>query len=117
MPLTYTQQPQKQTIKDRKKREGNNSTVRERALPGTLTDFSVLFQLMLTYRMPMMVSESLVLYHWMDCTVYYYCPRCHSLLEREFLAYCSQCGQCLNWRHYRKTKQIYHPSFKRSARK
>jgi hypothetical protein len=25
------------------------------------------------------------------------CPRCDALLEREYMAYCSRCGQCLDW--------------------
>jgi len=33
---------------------------------------------------------------------YYVCPRCGITLEREFMAYCDRCGQCLDWKGYRK---------------
>ncbi|MCD7756151.1 MAG: hypothetical protein LUJ09_07490 [Firmicutes bacterium] len=33
---------------------------------------------------------------------YYVCPRCGVSLEREFMAYCDRCGQCLGWeQHHR----------------
>ena len=25
------------------------------------------------------------------------CPRCTETLDREYMAYCDRCGQCLNW--------------------
>ena len=31
-------------------------------------------------------------------TSYYLCPKCGILLEREFVHYCDECGQKLNWR-------------------
>ena len=34
-------------------------------------------------------------------TSYYICPRCNVTMEREFIAYCDRCGQCLNWKNYR----------------
>jgi hypothetical protein len=81
-------------------------TVRERRRSGNLTDFSVYFQVMLTYRVPMKVEELLIFPRWPQDASYYRCPRCQELLEREFLAYCANCGQCLDWREYRKVKQI-----------
>ena len=80
-------------------------TVRERERSGTLTDSSVCFQLMLTYRIPMRVETAAILPRWHRDEIYYHCPRCQGLLEREFLSYCSSCGQCLDWNGYRKAKR------------
>lgn len=79
--------------------------VRERERSGTLTDLSVLFQLMITYRIPMAVNGVFVLRHFPKDQVYYRCPRCQQLLEREYVAYCSRCGQCLEWHSNRNIKQ------------
>ena len=51
-----------------------------------------------SYRTPMQVSK-LRKYR---TTVYYICPRCSITMEREFMAYCDRCGQCLSWKNYRK---------------
>ena len=80
-------------------------TVRERERSGTLTDSSVCFQLMLTYRIPMRVENAVIISRWPRDDIYYRCPRCQILLEREFLSYCSSCGQCLDWNGYRKAKR------------
>ena len=80
-------------------------TVRERERSSTLADYSVCFQLMLTYRIPMRVETAVILPHWPHDNLYYRCPRCQRLLEREFLSYCSSCGQCLDWQSYRKAKR------------
>ena len=82
-------------------------TVRERTRIGTLTDISVLFRLMMTYRVPMMVKNAIVFKRWPEDDIYYRCPRCQKLLEREFMDYCPCCGQCLDWREYRKAKRVY----------
>ena len=79
--------------------------VREQEQSGTLTDLSVLFQLMITYRIPMAVNGVFVLRHFPEDHVYYRCPRCQQLLEREYVAYCSRCGQCLEWHSKRNIKQ------------
>ena len=50
------------------------------------------------YRTPMQVTH-LRKYR---TTSYYICPRCNVTMEREFTAYCDRCGQCLNWKNYRK---------------
>ena len=82
-------------------------TVRERERTGTLTDISVLFRLMVTYRVPMMVKNAVVFKRWPEDEIYYRCPRCQKMLEREFMGYCPCCGQCLDWREYRKAKLVY----------
>lgn len=84
--------------------------VREQTQSGTLTAFSVFFQLLMTYRMPMMVQDVMVFHRFPENDIYYRCPRCQMLLEREFMVYCSRCGQCLDWHDYRKAKRTYvHP--------
>lgn len=49
------------------------------------------------YRIPMQVTHLRKFCN----TSYYVCPRCNITMEREFMAYCDQCGQCLGWKHYR----------------
>ena len=51
-----------------------------------------------SYRVPMPVTK-LRKYR---STSYYICPRCNITMEREFMAYCDRCGQCLNWKDYKK---------------
>lgn len=51
-----------------------------------------------SYRTPMRVTQ-LKKYR---ATAYYICPRCNITMEREFMAYCDRCGQCLCWKNYRK---------------
>ena len=82
--------------------------VREQTNMRTLADFSVFFQLLMTYRVPMMVKDMVSFYHFPEDDAYYRCPRCQELLPREFMAYCDRCGQCLDWREYRKAKCTYH---------
>ena len=81
--------------------------VKEQAQSGTLTAFSVFFQLLMTYRVPMMVQDVMVFCRFPENDIYYRCPRCQRLLEREFMVHCSRCGQCLDWHDYRKAKQTY----------
>lgn len=79
--------------------------VREQARPSTLTDFSAFFQLLMTYRVPMKVKAATIFPQFPLDDIYYHCPRCQRLLDREFMAYCDCCGQCLDWRDYRKVKR------------
>ncbi len=57
-----------------------------------------------SYRLPMLVTE-LDVYKNLDS--YYVCPRCRIPLEREFVAYCDRCGQCLNWAEYKKARLVF----------
>jgi hypothetical protein len=82
-------------------------TVREQERSGTLADTSACFQLMLTYRIPMRVETAVIRPHWPRDSINYCCPRCQILLEREFLSYCSSCGQCLDWHSYGKVKRTH----------
>ena len=81
--------------------------VREQANMRTLADFSVFFQLLMTYRTPMMVDEAILYPKAFGYNIYYCCPRCQNTLERDFVAYCDRCGQCLNWRDYQKARRTY----------
>lgn len=81
--------------------------VREPANMRTLADFSAFFYLLLSYRVPMTVRDLMAFRQARGKDSYYICPRCQELLEREFIAYCSRCGQCLNWRNYWKAKRTY----------
>ena len=47
-----------------------------------------------SYRAPMTITH-LRAY---STASYYMCPRCNTSLDREYMAYCDCCGQCLNWR-------------------
>ena len=55
-----------------------------------------------SYRTPMLVTH-LRKYR---TTAYYICPRCSITMEREFMAYCDRCGQCLDWKNYKKVALI-----------
>lgn len=81
--------------------------VREQANMRTLTDFSVFFQLLMTYRVPMMVDEAIIYRKAFTDDLYYRCPRCQTFLARDFMAYCDRCGQCLNWSDYKKARRKY----------
>ena len=82
--------------------------VREQANMRTLTDFSAFFQLLMTYRTPMMVDKAVIIRKAFYDDLYYCCPRCQIFLARDFMAYCDRCGQCLDWSEYRKAKCTYH---------
>ena len=81
--------------------------VREQANMRTLTDFSVFFHLLMTYRAPMMVDEAIIYRKAFTDDLYYRCPRCQTFLARDFMAYCDRCGQCLDWRDYQKARRTY----------
>ncbi len=57
-----------------------------------------------SYRRPMPVTELIV---FCSGSGYYRCPRCGCTMEREFMAYCDRCGQCLNWRQHKKAHCTY----------
>ncbi len=57
----------------------------------------------LSFRHPMAVTEIKVLGN----TGYYVCPYCLLTMEREFMAFCDRCGQCLDWKLYKKARIVY----------
>ena len=48
----------------------------------------------ISYRIPLPVTEVVV---FRSGDGYSVCPRCDSLLDREYMGYCNCCGQCLGW--------------------
>lgn len=50
------------------------------------------------YRSPMAIRQMRILSGY----VFYMCPQCGVTLDREFVSYCDRCGQCLDWKGYRK---------------
>ena len=60
----------------------------------------------LSYRVPKRVRKCILL----NDSLYAVCPRCGVSIERDYVAYCSRCGQMLNWvgyelRAWRKIRQ------------
>lgn len=66
------------------------------------------FMSLASYRFAMSVTELMVFETWQRKDYYYVCPRCGITLEREFMACCDRCGQCLDWKGYKRAK-IVHP--------
>ncbi|MCD8126177.1 MAG: hypothetical protein LUD82_01480 [Clostridiales bacterium] len=52
----------------------------------------------LRYRLPMTVRDTICYGDCRRMEEYCVCPRCGAVLEREFMAYCTGCGQKLDWR-------------------
>ena len=81
-------------------------TVRDRSR-GTLAVFlSRVFE-NFSYRTPRMVTQLRVIMEICGETGFYVCPRCDISLDREFMAYCNNCGQKLDWRNYEQAIAIY----------
>ena len=53
-----------------------------------------LFIKAVSYRIPLSVTKIIV---YADNTAYPLCPRCDSAIERDYVFFCDQCGQKLNW--------------------
>jgi len=82
-----------------------------RKLPTILSVFPVL-----TYRFPMSVRELMIFPDTINEYSAYVCPRCGITMEREFMAYCDRCGQCLDWKWHAQAKIVYPGKKKRRAR-
>lgn len=63
------------------------------------------------YRKPMRIKEILVipgkLYEFNTQNTYPICPKCEIPIEYDFQKYCTHCGQCLSWVHYKDAKIRY----------
>jgi len=68
-----------------------------------------LFTEAIAYRVPLPVTKVIV---YADNTAYPICPRCASALEREYVFFCDQCGQKLNWNLFEYAR-VVRPGFKR----
>ncbi len=55
-------------------------------------------QIDVSYRLPMRVKEAV--YYSKAKTRYPVCPSCQISFEREYINFCDNCGQCLNWEDY-----------------
>ena len=71
------------------------------------------FEEALQYRTPMRVREIMVFPDMRGRPAFAVCPRCGITMEREYMSYCDRCGQCLNWRDFKKAAIIY-PGSERS---
>ena len=60
------------------------------------------------YRNAMQVKEVLIckgrMYEFNEGNAYPICPRCGISIEYDYQKYCSNCGQKLSWRGYRKAR-------------
>lgn len=61
----------------------------------------------LQYRRPMRVREIMVFPAIRGTPGLAVCPRCRTTMEREYMAYCDRCGQCLDWHGYKQAAVIY----------
>ncbi len=59
------------------------------------------------YRLPMEVSEVHVFHAAFGETGYPVCPRCGRTMEREYMSFCSRCGQRLDWVNYEFARITY----------
>lgn len=101
--LKETNRPRLHTVGTRRQRTEEISAEQT----GNQPDFFLFFQLLLAYHVPMLVKDALVLCSWSAENIFYHCPRCQQILEREFVAHCSQCGQSLDWSEYENAKITY----------
>ena len=65
--------------------------------------------LTVSYRIPLPVTEVLVLAHGDNYPI---CPRCDYTIEREYMNYCDRCGQRLGWAIYDFAVEIPAPRYK-----
>lgn len=68
-----------------------------------------LFIKVVSYRIPLPVTKVIV---YADDTAYPICPRCESAIEREYVFFCDQCGQKLNWDLFEYAR-VVRPGFRR----
>lgn len=78
-------------------------TVRDRKAGSLTILFFKLIDLM-DYRTGRKVRELLICPSSFGETGFYICPRCDCVLDREFMHFCDQCGQKLDWSGYRHAK-------------
>jgi len=61
----------------------------------------------LLYRFPMEVAELRIYPCAAGQPSYPVCPRCGATMEREYMSFCSRCGQKLDWGRYPYAKAVY----------
>lgn len=62
-----------------------------------------------SYRIPMPVAEIHIFPLVSGTPSFPVCPRCGRALEREYMAYCSSCGQCLSWKQFKSAAIVIRP--------
>lgn len=61
----------------------------------------------LLYRRPMRVVEIHIFPRCHGAPAYPVCPRCGNTMECEYMAFCSRCGQKLDWQYYQHARIVY----------
>lgn len=61
----------------------------------------------LLYRRPMAVAEIRSFSRCHGAPAYPVCPRCEKTMEREYIAFCSRCGQKLDWENFQEARIVY----------
>lgn len=62
---------------------------------------------LVSFRVPMPVTELKMFPGCHGQPAYYVCPRCGNTMEREFMSFCDRCGQCLGWQGCQNVKIVY----------
>ena len=63
----------------------------------------------LSFRIPKPVVEIDIFPSMSGAPSFPVCPQCGCTLEREYTAYCSCCGQCLSWKHFKNAAIVMRP--------
>lgn len=63
----------------------------------------------LSFRIPMPVAEIHIFPSVSGSPSFPACPRCRHTLEREYMAYCNSCGQCLSWQNFKNAAVVIRP--------
>lgn len=74
--------------------------------PAATKPRSIAFLHAISYRIPLPVREILL---FPSSDSYPICPRCDGLVDREYMAYCDQCGQRLGWNLFEFASVVYAP--------
>lgn len=53
-----------------------------------------------SYRIPMLIKDFSTTDYFGETITFVHCPRCKSVVDRDFQVFCSECGQKLNWRDF-----------------
>ena len=61
----------------------------------------------LLYRRPMAVADIRSGSRCHGAPAYPVCPRCEKTMEREYIAFCSRCGQKLDWENFQEARIVY----------
>ncbi len=63
----------------------------------------------LSFRIPMPVTEIHIFPLMSGKPSFPICPQCGRTLEREYMAYCGSCGQCLSWKNFKNAFIVIRP--------